>query len=49
MLKVIFPDNFQLCLRIGFTSNQVQNLVEEYEKEFGKKPKSFGEVLEVLE
>ncbi len=49
MLKVIASALAQECLRFGLTVVQTENLIEEYETEFGKQPNSLGELLEVLE
>ena len=49
MLKVIASSLTQECLRFGLTVIQTENLMEEYETEFGKQPNSLGELLEVLE
>ena len=49
MLKSIPPEIFQKCVNRGLNTSQTEKLAEEFFREMGRYPLSFGELLEVLE
>ena len=49
MLKSIPPAIFQKCSNRGLNTRQIEKLADEFFREMGRYPLSFGELLEVLE
>ncbi len=49
MLKTAFSDLFEETRRYGINDGLASELIEEYEIEYGYGPRTFGDLLEVLE
>ena len=49
MLKAPFEEIFEEASVHKLSENTVKELIEAYECEFGRTPKTFGELLEVIE
>ncbi|WMT51879.1 MAG: hypothetical protein RE471_03120 [Ferroplasma sp.] len=49
MLKTAFSDLFEETRRYGINDGLVSELIEDYEEEYGSAPRSYADLLEVLE
>ena len=49
MLKAPFEEIFEQARNHKLSENTVKELIEAYECEFGRSPRTFGELLEVIE
>lgn len=49
MLKAPFEEIFEQAKAHKLSENTVKELIEAYEGEYGRSPRTFGELLEVIE